>query len=278
MGPSSVPAPPPFWKGVCQRTSGDHGGPIELPRDFRPYAQDGPDGYEVSSDGVVRNVASGKVLAISLRAGRPSVKIGRTLAYLELVVARTWVPPDLDPARNCVLHEDNDGNNCRAENPRWATQAECAARGLAGRPVARRRGTAIEAFGDGIETVACVSSRAAESATRVPKTSIIRALDSGLPDRTGRCWRRTTPAVLPDEEWRELRECSRSVLACRYEVSNQGRARGAHGTMKPWLSGDYLSLTLRILDGAGNATPRHSKLRLLVATAITARRQLPSTK
>ncbi len=131
-----------------------------------------------------------------------------------------------------------------------------------------QRGTPIESYGEGTEPVAYASIKAAANATGVPATSIQCVLVSGRPDRTGRYWRKTTPAILPGEEWREIGECHGFVFACRYEVSNQERIKGPQGPMYPSPSGDYKQIKLQIQDGAGNATSRHFRFHILAATAF----------
>ena len=115
--------------------------------------------------------------------------------------AMAWPEAAPNPARTSVNHKDGVKTNCDVSSLEWATAKENTKHAIVtGLRAKAKRGTPIEAFGEGIVPVAHVPIMAAARATGVSASSISRARDSGLPDHTGRCRRKTAPDVLPGEE------------------------------------------------------------------------------
>lgn len=82
--------------------------------------------YEVSDDGRVRNVRTGRELKVQTERGRPYVVLSRPgerkTGRIHRLMALAFLPPP-EPGQTDVCHNDGDSTNNVIENLRWDTHA-----------------------------------------------------------------------------------------------------------------------------------------------------------
>lgn len=193
--------------------------------------------YEVSCEGTVRNVETGRCLS-PIMCQYPKVGLYARLAKnaklvpIHLIVARAFVPDDDPAVKTTVNHLDGNTANHHADNLEWCSQAENNRHALETglRAGGTTQGTKVRRIDPaGVEPSKDYSSMklAARDVGLHPSgTSVHRALDWPSRSAGGYKWVSIRQeSVQPVSDWRPLITCDGIEPSIAYEVSEEGRIR-----------------------------------------------------